>query len=448
MIGSRPTLVVVDNCEHVVAATAQLVEALLESAPGLYVLATSRDPLRIAAETVWRVPPMKLPPPGAGAAKARGSEAVALFLARARSANPQLSLDDATVISAAEIARRLDGLPLAIELASARVAVLEPSAIVEALYERFNLLTSGARTAPARHRTLRAALDWSYELLPPAEQDLFCRLSVFPGTFSLNAAVAVAGAASAAATDLFRLVSESIVYVARNAGRQTRYRLLETLRQFGADPIEAATLEEARMPTPGTTSPWCRPKATTQGCQPHQMDDLFSSASSTTSGRCCPICPNDQSGAATCCAPLAPCAGTSVPTIAGARVSASSRAPSPAPAQMMTPRLIAKVLGAVAYVAAGIDADKCARYAHAASEAALQLGDSRTATLAKAVLARGLDWLLSPTRARARRPSAWHAKPGTLKPSARGCQPWPFRFGPTAPMPAPGRSRFWRSSSP
>jgi predicted ATPase/DNA-binding SARP family transcriptional activator len=235
LVGHRETLVVVDNCEHVVEAAAVLVDELLQGAPGLRVLATSRDPLRIAGETVWRVAPLEVPEPGAGPDEARRSGAVELFVDRALAAQPRLCLDDDAIPTVAEVARRLDGIPLAIELAAARLSVLELESILDGLTDRFALLTGGPRTAPARQQTLRAAVAWSYELLSPSEQDLFCRLSVFPGSFSMDAAVAVAGPSTADPVhDLFALVSKSMVTTVGSRPGPARYGLLETLREFGA----------------------------------------------------------------------------------------------------------------------------------------------------------------------------------------------------------------------
>ncbi len=193
VVGHPETLAVLDNCEHVIEAVAELVEELLGNAPGLRLLATSREPLRIAGETVWQVPSLGVPGPDASAAERRGCAAVELFVERALSARPGLSLDDGAVTTIAELARRLDGMPLAIELAAARVAVLDLGSILDGLSDRFTLLGGGSRTAPPRHRTLRAAVEWSYDLLSTREKDLFCKLSVFPGNFSLQAALAVAG---------------------------------------------------------------------------------------------------------------------------------------------------------------------------------------------------------------------------------------------------------------
>ncbi len=246
VIGRRQTLAVIDNCEHVVNAVAQLVEELLAGAPGLRVLVTSRDPLRVGAETVWRVPGLAVPRPGAGAIEFRGNVAVGLFVDRARSAKPSLRLNDDALVTIADITRRLDGMPLAIELAAARVGVLDLTSILGGLNDRFSLLTGGSRTAPPRQQTLRAAVGWSYNLLNDNEKDLFCRLSVFPGSFSLEAALAVAGQdAPGTKDDFFGLVSKSMLTVVSPDGAPTRYGLLETLRQFGAAQLDEQTTEQA-----------------------------------------------------------------------------------------------------------------------------------------------------------------------------------------------------------
>ena len=247
VIGHRPTLLVLDNCEHVVGEAAELAEKVLGAAPGLRLLVTSRDPLRIVGETVWRVPSLPVPASGVDAQECRASVAVQLFVDRALAAHPGLSLDDEATTTIAEITRRLDGMPLAIELAAARAGVLDLKSVLEGLNDRFTLLASGSRTAPARQTALRAAVAWSYELLSAAEKDLFRRLSVFPGSFSLDAAVAVAQPpVPEAAEDLFALVAKSMVGTVALEGWPTRYFLLETLRQFGAGELDDAAAEQAR----------------------------------------------------------------------------------------------------------------------------------------------------------------------------------------------------------
>ena len=247
VIGHRETLAVLDNCEHLVQVVAELVEGLLGAATGLRVLATSREPLRIGGETVWRVPSLAVPGPEATAAERRGCAAVELFVERALSARPGLRLDDDAIATVAEIAGRLDGMPLAIELAAARVGMVDLAGILEHLSDRFALLSGGSRTAPPRQQTLRATVAWSYDLLNVREKDLFGRLSVFPATFDLEAGAAVAGTAPEQATDdLFALVSKSMVVTAEPERGPTRYRLHETLRQFGAGCLDEATADEAR----------------------------------------------------------------------------------------------------------------------------------------------------------------------------------------------------------
>ena len=211
-------------------------------------LATSRDPLRINGETVWPVPPLEVPAPAASAAESRGCEAVELFIDRAVGARPNLRLDDGAIGAIAEITRRLDGMPLAIELAAARAAALEPPGILAGPSDRFGLLKGGPRTAPPRQQTLRAAVQWSYDLLEAREQDLFRRLSVVPGSFSLEAAVGVAGMAPQDATEaLFGLVSKSMLEaVVGRPGQAMRYSMLETMRQFGAKVLDDLTAEQVR----------------------------------------------------------------------------------------------------------------------------------------------------------------------------------------------------------
>ncbi len=247
MVGHRETLLVIDNCEHVVGAVAVLVEELLRTVVGLQVLATTRDPLKVDGETVWRVVSLAVPRSGAGAMELRGTAAVELFVDRALSAKPDLKLDDAALVAIGEITRRLDGMPLAIELAAARAGVLDLKSVLEGLNNRFIILAGGPRTAPPRHQTLRAAVGWSYDLLSESEKQLFCRLSVFPGSFGLEAAVAVAGSEKVdPAEDLFALVSKSMVTVVSSDGAPTRYGLLESLRQFGAAQIDEQATEQAR----------------------------------------------------------------------------------------------------------------------------------------------------------------------------------------------------------
>jgi non-specific serine/threonine protein kinase len=190
---SKHLLLVLDNCEHLVDACAALIDALLRASPRLHVLATSRQPLGIAGEQVWRVPSLALPDPRRLPLldEVAQSEAVRLFLDRARLGRPGFDLTEENVGAIVEVCKRLDGMPLAIELAAARLRVLSVEQISVLLDDRFRLLTDGSRAALPRQRTLRATVDWSYDLLGEAEKTLFDRLSVFAGGWTLEAAEAV-----------------------------------------------------------------------------------------------------------------------------------------------------------------------------------------------------------------------------------------------------------------
>src|SRR5690349_9449692 len=178
---SRHMLLILDTCEHQVSDCATLVQLLLARCPWLRIVATSREPLRVRGETVWRVPPLDLPPDDAGDAELAAHEAVRLFAARAAEARPGFMLTSDNTASVARLCRTLDGIPLGIELSAARVRALSVEQIAGRLRDRFQLLNSGDRTAPLRQQTLRATVDWSYELLDEAEQMLLRRLAVFSG---------------------------------------------------------------------------------------------------------------------------------------------------------------------------------------------------------------------------------------------------------------------------
>ncbi len=241
-------LIVLDNCEHVIGACAKVAEAILQRCPKVHLVATSREPLSIAGETIYRVPSLSLPGPDDSDATAGSCDAVALFADRARAHGVSLALDEVTVPLVVSICRRLDGMPLAIELAAARVRSVSLSDLCDRLDDRFALLTGGSRTALPRQQTLRAAVDWSYSLLNPAEQVLLGRLSVFAGSFDLAAAEAVCGFGDietfGAAGLLGSLVDKSLV-AAEPAGGALRYRLLETIRLFAAECLAQAGGDEA-----------------------------------------------------------------------------------------------------------------------------------------------------------------------------------------------------------
>jgi predicted ATPase/class 3 adenylate cyclase/DNA-binding CsgD family transcriptional regulator/tetratricopeptide (TPR) repeat protein len=249
----RSCLLLIDNCEHLVAACAVLADDLLRACPGLTVLATSREPLGIAGETVWRVPPLSMPDGFDGLTSEGGvatllqSEAVRLFDERARAAFPTFTLTDQQGPAVAQICRRLDGIPLAIELAAARLRGLTLEQLADRLDNHLRLLTVGNRAALPRQQTLRAMVDWSHALLSEPERVLFRRLSVFAGGWTLEAAERVCAGEEIDAADvlelLLQLVERSLVLADERSGDGTpevRYRLLETLRQYGAEKLEEA----------------------------------------------------------------------------------------------------------------------------------------------------------------------------------------------------------------
>ncbi len=251
----KEMLVVLDNCEHLIDGCAGLADALLRMCPRLRLVATSREPLGVAGEISWPAPPLSLPdtvsPEGTRALEdPLRYESVRLFVERAAAALPGFALTEENAPAVARICERLDGMPLAIELAASRVRALPPRQILERLDDRFRILASGGRTSVPRHRTLRATIDWSYELLSEEEKVLFRRLSVFAGGWTLEAAEAVCaedGIAEGEVLDLLsRLVDKSLVVVRERAG-EARYRFLETIRQYGLEKLresgEAAAVQ-------------------------------------------------------------------------------------------------------------------------------------------------------------------------------------------------------------
>ena len=240
----RQLLVLVDNVEQLVAG-APILEQILARAPGLKVLATSREPLRIRSEKVVAVAPLALPE--AGAPDDPGAlatvPAVALFVACARDARPGFELTEANAAAVAEICRRLDGLPLALQLAAARLTVLSPAALLARLERRLPLLTHGPRDLPERQQTLRAAIAWSYDLLGAAEQRMFRQLAVFAGGFTLEAAEALTEGGPDDIDPLeaiSSLIGQSLVFVQPLEETTPRYRMLETIREFGLERLEAS----------------------------------------------------------------------------------------------------------------------------------------------------------------------------------------------------------------
>ena len=244
-LAGRQLLLVLDNCEHLVDAVAKLADLLLRAAAGLRVLATSREALNITGEMVLAVPPLGAPDPGQQLTPAQLGlfPAVRLFAERAAQVVPGFAVTEANQAAVAGICRRLEGLPLAIELAAARLPVLSPEQVDERLGDRLGLLTRGGRTNPARQQTLRASIGWSYELCSRAERLLWARLSVFAGGFELDAAEGICADHRLAAGDmpglLAALAGKSILIAEHRAG-VARYRLPEPLREFGQERLHAS----------------------------------------------------------------------------------------------------------------------------------------------------------------------------------------------------------------
>ena len=255
LLSDRHMLIVLDNCEHVVQAAATVAEAVLAAAPGVHVLATSREPIRATGEWIFRLASLELPPASGRLTAQQASEfaAVQLFTQRTAATFPGFTFTDADVPYVTEICWRLDGIPLAIELAAGRVAQLGLRGLSAGLEDRFGVLTKGLRTALPRQQTLRAAIDWSYELLSEDQKAVLRRLSIFAGAFTYDSAVAICeDDLSADICDAFdELVLKSLVAV--DAGTDiARYRLLEMTRAYafeklkGADELKAASRSHAR----------------------------------------------------------------------------------------------------------------------------------------------------------------------------------------------------------
>jgi predicted ATPase/transcriptional regulator with XRE-family HTH domain len=240
----KSLLLILDNCEHVIAEAAALADALLRECPQLRVLATSREPLRIAGEHLYRLPSLSVPTPQEASqltvTGAADYAAILLFIERAKANDHAFTLSDDTAPIVADICRRLDGLPLAIELAAARLKVLSPRQLRERLEERFRVLTGGSRNALPRQQTIRALIDWSYDLLDERERTLFRRLGIFVNGFTLESAVAVGSGDELDELEVFdvlaSLVDKSLV-LADFGGERTRYRLLESTREYALEKL-------------------------------------------------------------------------------------------------------------------------------------------------------------------------------------------------------------------
>jgi non-specific serine/threonine protein kinase len=265
----RTALLVPDNCEHLLDGCARLADAVLRACPRVRILATSRELLGLPGEVAWRVPSLTLPPPEGGPAPGDGgaaaawvsavaeSEAVRLFVDRVRLVRPDFAVTAANAAALGHVCRRLDGIPLAIELAAARARTLPVDQLARRLDDRFRLLTGGSRTALPRQQTLRATLDWSHGLLDASEQALLRRLAVFAGGWTVEAAERVCAGGGLAAGDVLellgRLVDKSLVLL-EAAGGEGRYRLLETIRQYAGERLLEAGEAEA---TRGRHLGWC-----------------------------------------------------------------------------------------------------------------------------------------------------------------------------------------------
>ena len=240
-------LLVLDNCEHILDPVADLVDATLETAARVHIVATSHERLGVPGERIWNASPLAVPSPGSSIAEAAGFGAVQLFVARGTDARPGFSLTSENVAAVVDVCRRLDGLPLALELAAARLAALTPGQISDRLDARFDLLAGGRRTGLARHRTLRATLDWSYELLSSIERRVLRRVSVFVGAFSIDAAEAVVQDHEIPEPEVAALVERLVEHSLLDGRGHGRFLTLETIRQYGLLRLaEAGEEQEAR----------------------------------------------------------------------------------------------------------------------------------------------------------------------------------------------------------
>src|SRR3954454_11317250 len=235
---SKELLLVLDNCEHLLDGAAALAGALLHSCERLVILATSRESLGIEGERLVPVPPLEVPVADAGLAAITATEAVRLFAQRAAAVKPDFTVNAANAAAVAEVVGRLDGIALAIELAAARVSAMTPVELARRLERSFALLSGGRRSDVAHHQTLRATIDWSFQLLAEPEQRLLCRFAVFAGGATLEAAEAVCGGQGIDPDTVLELLANLVarsLLVAEEHGPETRYRLLETIRQYGEE---------------------------------------------------------------------------------------------------------------------------------------------------------------------------------------------------------------------
>jgi predicted ATPase len=273
LIGDRAALLVLDSCEHLMTGVAAAVDGLLALSPTLRVLATSREPLNVEGEHLWRLGSLEIPDPDAGLETIRRSEAVVLFEGRARLVQPTFTVNDSNAAAVADVCSQLEGLPLAIELAAAQAGSLSPAAIAARLNESPQLLSGGADRRSSRHRTLDATVDWSYQLLDEDARRLLRRLSVFANGFTIDAARALSDADDPVAI-LSRLVDKSLIVWDPDA---SRYRMLESIRAFVRDRLEEAGEADAAA---AKHLAWCASLADnlrtrTRGGGRHEAYDLF-----------------------------------------------------------------------------------------------------------------------------------------------------------------------------
>ena len=248
-LAGRTVLLVMDNCEHVVAAAARVSSDLLSGTPTLSVLATSREQLGVAGEVTFPLPSLSI-----------DAEALELFADRASKARPGFAVTDDNAAAVREICQRLDGIPLALELAAARIRALSPQQICDGLSDRFRLLSTGARTLLPRQQTLRGSVDWSYDLLTEAERAALRRSSIFSGGFDLDAAQAVVADDPIEPVDVLDLVGSLVdksLVIVDDRGHLVRYRMLETIREYGAEHIDEADERSRSRAGTGRTTRRC-----------------------------------------------------------------------------------------------------------------------------------------------------------------------------------------------
>ncbi len=262
-LGAHRTMLILDSCEHLVDQCAVLVGSVLRSCPKLTILVTSREPLGVPGELIWRTPSLSVPSmeDADRPELLLASDAVRLYVERAELGRPGFQLDRAASRAVAQICARLEGMPLAIELAASLAGVMTQEETLERLHDRFRLLTGGSRTALPRHQTLRAAVDWSYGLLSDAERELLARLSVFAGGFDLAAAEGIAASESIDPPTvlplLSRLVHKSLVVADHGETQRTRYRMLDTIREYAADKLQPGDEHEIRRRHSRYYVHWC-----------------------------------------------------------------------------------------------------------------------------------------------------------------------------------------------